>query len=244
MSGLTLYPAIDLKGGACVRLRRGEMAGATVFSDQPGAQARSFQNAGCRWLHVVDLDGAFAGASKNAAAVDAILANVSIPVQLGGGLRDMGAIERWLGAGVRRVILGSAALKNPELVREACRRFPGQIVVGIDARDGMVATEGWAELSQTSALDLALRFENAGVAAIIYTDIARDGMLGGVNIDQTLALAGSLSTPVIASGGIGGMDDLAALKAAAGEGLEGVIVGRALYDGRVDLAGALALLDS
>jgi phosphoribosylformimino-5-aminoimidazole carboxamide ribotide isomerase len=215
-----------------------------VFSDQPGAQARSFQDAGCRWLHVVDLDGAFAGASKNAAAVDAILANVSIPVQLGGGLRDMAAIERWLGAGVRRVILGSAALKNPELVREACRRFPGQIVVGIDARDGMVATEGWAELSQTSALDLALRFENAGVAAIIYTDIARDGMLGGVNIDQTLALAGSLSTPVIASGGIGGMDDLAALKAAAGEGLEGVIVGRALYDGRVDLAGALALLDS
>jgi phosphoribosylformimino-5-aminoimidazole carboxamide ribotide isomerase len=244
MSGLTLYPAIDLKGGACVRLRRGEMADATVFSDQPGAQARSFQDAGCRWLHVVDLDGAFAGASKNAAAVDAILANVSIPVQLGGGLRDMAAIERWLGAGVRRVILGSAALKNPELVREACRRFPGQIVVGIDARDGMVATEGWAELSQTSALDLALRFENAGVAAIIYTDIARDGMLGGVNIDQTLALAGSLSTPVIASGGIGGMDDLAALKAAAGEGLEGVIVGRALYDGRVDLAGALALLDS
>jgi phosphoribosylformimino-5-aminoimidazole carboxamide ribotide isomerase len=244
MSGLTLYPAIDLKEGACVRLRRGEMADATVFSDQPGAQARSFQDAGCRWLHVVDLDGAFAGASKNAAAVDAILANVSIPVQLGGGLRDMAAIERWLGAGVRRVILGSAALKNPELVREACRRFPGQIVVGIDARDGMVATEGWAELSQTSALDLALRFENAGVAAIIYTDIARDGMLGGVNIDQTLALAGSLSTPVIASGGIGGMDDLAALKAAAGEGLEGVIVGRALYDGRVDLAGALALLDS
>jgi len=244
MSGLTLYPAIDLKGGACVRLRRGEMADATVFSDQPGAQGRSFQDAGCRWLHVVDLDGAFAGASKNAAAVDAILANVSIPVQLGGGLRDMAAIERWLGAGVRRVILGSAALKNPELVREACRRFPGQIVVGIDARDGMVATEGWAELSQTSALDLALRFENAGVAAIIYTDIARDGMLGGVNIDQTLALAGSLSTPVIASGGIGGMDDLAALKAAAGEGLEGVIVGRALYDGRVDLAGALALLDS
>jgi len=244
MSGLTLYPAIDLKGGACVRLRRGEMADATVFSDQPGAQARSFQDAGCRWLHVVDLDGAFAGASKNAAAVDAILANVRIPVQLGGGLRDMAAIARWLGAGVRRVILGSAALKNPELVREACRRFPGQIVVGIDARDGMVATEGWAELSQTSALDLALRFENAGVAAIIYTDIARDGMLGGVNIDQTLALAGSLSTPVIASGGIGGMDDLAALKAAAGEGLEGVIVGRALYDGRVDLAGALALLDS
>jgi len=244
MSGLTLYPAIDLKGGACVRLRRGEMADATVFSDQPGAQGRSFQDAGCRWLHVVDLDGAFAGASKNAAAVDAILANVSIPVQLGGGLRDMAAIARWLGAGVRRVILGSAALKNPELVREACRRFPGQIVVGIDARDGMVATEGWAELSQTSALDLALRFENAGVAAIIYTDIARDGMLGGVNIDQTLALAGSLSTPVIASGGIGGMDDLAALKAAAGEGLEGVIVGRALYDGRVDLAGALALLDS
>jgi phosphoribosylformimino-5-aminoimidazole carboxamide ribotide isomerase len=220
------------------------MADATVFSDQPGAQARSFQDAGCRWLHVVDLDGAFAGASKNAAAVDAILANVRIPVQLGGGLRDMAAIERWLGAGVRRVILGSAALKNPELVREACWRFPGQIVVGIDARDGMVATEGWAELSQTSALDLALRFENAGVAAIIYTDIARDGMLGGVNIDQTLALAGSLSTPVIASGGIGGMDDLAALKAAAGEGLEGVIVGRALYDGRVDLAGALALLDS
>ena len=246
MGGLTLYPAIDLKDGACVRLRRGEMADATVYSDDPGAQARVWQDAGCRWLHVVDLNGAFAGQSVNAAAVRAILANATIPVQLGGGIRDPQAIERWLVAGVRRVILGSAAAKNPALVREACRTWPGRIAVGIDARDGYVATEGWAETSTMRALDLALRFEDAGVAAIIYTDIARDGMLGGLNLEQTLDLAFQISTPVIASGGVGSLDDLAALKRAAGSArpglIDGVIVGRALYDGRIDPRAALDLL--
>jgi phosphoribosylformimino-5-aminoimidazole carboxamide ribotide isomerase len=242
---LTLYPAIDLKDGACVRLRRGDMDQATVYSTDPGAQARTWQESGCRWLHVVDLNGAFAGASVNAAAVAAILGAVDIPVQLGGGLRDMAGIERWLEAGVSRVILGSAAVKAPALVREACRRFPDRIAVGIDARDGFVATEGWAETSDMRAAELGLRFEDAGVAAIIYTDIGRDGMLSGVNIAQTLELAQRLSTPVIASGGVAGLQDLAALKlaaAAAGVALDGVIVGRALYDGRVDPAAALALL--
>jgi len=246
MPGLTLYPAIDLKDGACVRLRRGEMDDATVYSDDPGAQAQVWEQSGCRWLHVVDLNGAFAGRSVNAAAVGAILASVTIPVQLGGGIRDMAGIERWLVAGVRRVILGSAAAKNPPLVREACRFWPGRIAVGIDARDGHVATEGWAETSTMKALDLALRFEDAGVAAIVYTDIARDGMLGGLNLEQTLDLAFQISTPVIASGGVGGLDDLAALKRAVGgvrRGLiEGVIVGRALYDGRIDPRAALDLL--
>jgi phosphoribosylformimino-5-aminoimidazole carboxamide ribotide isomerase len=242
---LTLYPAIDLKDGACVRLRRGEMDDATVYSDDPGAQARAWQAAGCGWLHVVDLNGAFAGRSVNGDAVAAILANVSVPVQLGGGIRDMAGVERWLAAGVRRVILGSAAAKNPALVREACRAHPGRVAVGIDARGGHVATEGWAETSELAAVELALRFEDAGVAAIIYTDIACDGMLGGLNLDETVALARRISTPVIASGGVGSMDDLAALKAAAaplGDAIEGVIVGRALYDGRVDPAAALGLL--
>ncbi len=246
MSGLTLYPAIDLKDGQCVRLRRGDMDDATIYSDHPGAQARVWQDAGFRWLHVVDLNGAFAGQPVNAGAVRAILANVSIPVQLGGGIRDLGGIERWLVAGVRRVILGSAAAKNPELVREACRSWPGRIAVGIDARDGFVATEGWAETSSMKALDLALRFEDAGAAAIIYTDIARDGMLGGLNLEQTLDLAAQISTPVIASGGVGGLDDLAALKRQAGGArrglIDGVIVGRALYDGRIDPVAALDLL--
>jgi phosphoribosylformimino-5-aminoimidazole carboxamide ribotide isomerase len=238
---LTLYPAIDLKDGACVRLKRGDMAQATVYSADPGAQARAWQDAGFAWLHVVDLNGAFAGRSVNSGAVRAILANAQIPVQLGGGLRDMAGIEAWLREGVRRVILGSAAVKNPELVREACRAFPGRVVVGIDARDGMVATEGWAETSHLPALDLALRFEDAGVAAIIYTDIGRDGMLTGLNLDQTLALADRLSTRVIASGGVGSLDDLRALKSVATQGIDGVIVGRALYDGRVDPTKALAL---
>lgn len=245
-SGLTLFPAIDLKDGQCVRLRRGAMDDATVYSDDPAAQALVWQNAGCRRLHVVDLNGAFAGQSVNAAAVSAILAAVDIPVQLGGGIRDMGAIERWLVAGVRRVILGSAAAKNPELVRTACRVWPGRVAVGIDARDGYVATEGWAETSTMRALDLALRFEDAGAAAIIYTDIARDGMLGGLNLEQTLDLAWQISTPVIASGGVGGMRDLIALQqavACARPGLiDGVIVGRALYDGRIDPRAALDLL--
>ena len=242
---LTLYPAIDLKDGACVRLKRGAMDQATVYSDDPGAQAEAWQDAGCQWLHVVDLNGAFAGRSVNGAAVEAILAAARVPVQLGGGIRDMAAIERWVRAGVRRVILGSAAVQAPELVWEACRAFPGQVAVGIDARDGMVATQGWAEATTVQALDLALRFEDAGVAAVIYTDIGRDGMLTGLNLDQTLALAASLQTPVIASGGVGCLEDLMALKRRV-QGLdgsvEGVIVGRALYDGRIDPAAALALL--
>jgi phosphoribosylformimino-5-aminoimidazole carboxamide ribotide isomerase len=245
---LKLYPAIDLKDGACVRLRRGEMADSTVYSVDPGAQARAWQDAGCRWLHVVDLNGAFAGRPVNADAVRAILASVTIPVQLGGGIRDLAGIQAWLAAGVRRVILGSAAAKNPLLVRQACRAHPGRVAVGIDARDGFVATEGWAETSTMRALDLALRFEDAGAAAIIYTDISRDGMLCGLNLEQTIDLASQISTPVIASGGVGGIDDLAALKRAArsdGPGLiDGVIVGRALYDGRVDVREALALLAS
>ena len=205
---LVLYPANDLKDGACVRLKRGAMDDATVYSDDPGAQARVWQDAGCEWLHVVDLNGAFAGHSVNAQAVAAILAAATVPVQLGGGIRDMAGIERWLHAGVRRVILGSAAVKTPELVHEACRAFPGRVAVGIDARDGYVATEGWAETSAMSAIDLALRFEDAGAAAVIYTDIGRDGMLTGLNLEQTFDLAGRLRTPVIASGGVGGVGDL------------------------------------
>jgi phosphoribosylformimino-5-aminoimidazole carboxamide ribotide isomerase len=249
MTTLTLYPAIDLKDGACVRLRRGIMDDATIYSDDPAAQARAWESAGCRWLHVVDLNGAFAGHAVNRGTVAAILAFVTIPVQLGGGIRDMAGIDAWLAAGVRRVILGSAALKSPDLVRDACRAFPGRVAVGIDARDGLVATEGWAETSTTRALDLALRLEDAGAAAIIYTDISRDGMLSGLNVAQTVALATQLATPVIASGGVGSLDDLAALKDAAAKlpgripgRIEGVIVGRALYDGRIAAADALELL--
>jgi phosphoribosylformimino-5-aminoimidazole carboxamide ribotide isomerase len=242
---LTLYPAIDLKDGRCVRLRRGEMDQATVYADDPAAQATAWRDGGFRWLHVVDLNGAFAGRPVNADAVTSILAAVDLPVQLGGGIRDMAGIERWLAAGVRRVILGSAAAKNPVLVLEAGRTFPNRIVVGIDARDGLVATEGWAETSTMRAAELALRFEDAGVAAIVYTDIGRDGMLSGLNLEQTIDLAAQLTTPVIASGGVGSLDDLAALrKAAVGTGIEGVIVGRALYDGRVTPAAALALLNA
>jgi phosphoribosylformimino-5-aminoimidazole carboxamide ribotide isomerase len=247
MPALTLYPAIDLKDGACVRLRRGEMDQATVYSEDPAAQAEAWADAGCRWLHVVDLNGAFAGRPVNRGAVAAILGAVAIPVQLGGGIRDMGGIGGWLEAGVRRVILGSAAVKSPSLVREACRVFPGRIAVGIDARDGFVATEGWSETSEIRAAELARRFEDAGVAAIIYTDISRDGMLAGLNIGQTVDLARCLETPVIASGGVASLGDLAALKREADSGtggaIEGVIVGRALYDGRVSVPEALALLD-
>jgi phosphoribosylformimino-5-aminoimidazole carboxamide ribotide isomerase len=220
---------------------------ATIYSQDPGAQAQAWQAAGFVYLHVVDLDGAFAGSSQNAGAVASILASVSIPVQLGGGVRDMDGIERWLGAGVTRVILGSAALKNPPLVREACRAHPGRIVVGIDARGGMVAVEGWAETSAMRALDLARQVEDAGVAAIIYTDIARDGMLGGLNVDETLACAAATSVPVIASGGVGSLDDLTSLRARAGTlargRIEGVILGRALYDGRIAPAAALAAME-
>jgi phosphoribosylformimino-5-aminoimidazole carboxamide ribotide isomerase len=246
MSALTLYPAIDLKDGSCVRLRRGEMDQATVYSDDPAAQARAWQEAGFRWLHVVDLNGAFAGKPVNAGAVAAILQAVDIPVQIGGGVRDMAGVERWLEAGVSRVILGSAAVKTPQLVRDACRAFPGRVAVGIDARNGFVATEGWAETSTIAAKDLALGFEDAGVAAIIYTDIGRDGMLSGLNIDQTLDLAAALTTPVIASGGVGSLADLSALKDATTHGggrIEGVIVGRALYDGRIAPGDALRLLN-
>ncbi|WP_215761501.1 1-(5-phosphoribosyl)-5-[(5-phosphoribosylamino)methylideneamino]imidazole-4-carboxamide isomerase [Acetobacter sp. P1H12_c] len=241
---LTLYPAIDLKDGACVRLRRGEMEDATVYSDDPAAQARAWCDTGFKWLHAVDLNGAFAGQSANAPAVQAILNATTVPMQLGGGLRDMKAIASWLEAGVTRVILGSVAVKNPALVREACRIFPGQIVAGIDARSGHVATEGWAEVSDMQATELALRMQEAGVAAIIFTEISRDGMLDGLDIDQTVALANTVSVPVIASGGVGNLDHLAALRKAADDtpGLEGVIVGRALYDGRVSPAEALKVL--
>jgi phosphoribosylformimino-5-aminoimidazole carboxamide ribotide isomerase len=241
---LTLYPAIDLKAGSVVRLQRGEMAAATVYSADPAAQARAFLAAGFAWLHVVDLDGAFAGRPANVAAVEAILAAVgsSLAIQLGGGIRDMATVEAWLGRGVRRVILGSAAVKDPAFARAACRAFPGRVALGIDARDGRVATEGWAETSAVTARELALRFEDAGAAAIIYTDIERDGMLGGLNLEATVALARAVRTPVIASGGVASLDDLAALKAVADEGIEGVIVGRALYDGRIDPVAALALL--
>jgi phosphoribosylformimino-5-aminoimidazole carboxamide ribotide isomerase len=244
MTGLTLYPAIDLKGGVCVRLRRGDMDDATIYEQDPARQARAFQDAGSQWLHVVDLDGAFAGKPVNRDAVAAILAAATVPVQLGGGIRDMAAIESWLAAGVTRVILGSAAVKNPILVHQAAKTFPGRVAIGIDARDGFVATEGWADTSTLSAPDLARRFADAGVAAIIYTDIARDGMLEGLNLDQTVSLAAQIPIPVIASGGVAGLEDLRALRDAAesAPGLEGVIIGRALYDGRIDMASALAIL--
>lgn len=242
---MILYPAVDLKDGACVRLRRGEMDDATIYSDDPAAQAQAWQAAGCTWLHVVDLNGAFAGHPVNAEAVASILKVATVPVQLGGGIRDRAGIDHWLEAGIARVILGSAAVKNPDLVHEACRAYPDRIAVGIDARDGIVATEGWAESSGIAAIDLALRFEDSGVAAIIYTDIGRDGMLTGFNLDATLALADRLQTPVIASGGAGSLADLRALadRAVFARGvIDGAIVGRALYDGRIDLAEALDLL--
>jgi phosphoribosylformimino-5-aminoimidazole carboxamide ribotide isomerase len=242
VTGLTLYPAIDLKDGQCVRLRRGDMDQATIYAEDPGAQAKAWQDAGFHWLHVVDLNGAFAGKPVNAAAVRSILASATVPVQLGGGIRDLAGIAAWLDAGIHRVILGSAAAKHPALVLDACKAFPGRIAVGIDAREGFVATEGWAETSTMPASDLGMRFEDAGVSAIIYTDIGRDGMLSGLNLDQTVALSRHLTTPVIASGGVGSLADLAALKrVVTGTRIEGVIVGRALYDGRVDPTDALAL---
>jgi phosphoribosylformimino-5-aminoimidazole carboxamide ribotide isomerase len=239
---LTLFPAIDLKDGACVRLKRGDMADATIYGEDPAAQAALWEAAGFAWLHVVDLNGAFAGRPVNEAAVRAILAGAKIPVQLGGGIRDLAAIEAWLAAGISRVILGSAAAKNPALVREAAQKFPGRIAVGIDARDGLVATEGWAETSTLAATDLAARLQDAGIAAIIYTDIARDGMKTGLNLAETAGLAARVSVPVIASGGIAGIADIFALKdaARATPNLAGAILGRALYDGSLDPAAALA----
>ena len=236
---MILYPAIDLKGGQCVRLKHGEMDQATVYNPDPAAQARSFASAGFQWVHVVDLDGAFAGSPRNAEAVDAIIAAVDLPVQLGGGIRDLKTVEAWLSRGLKRVILGTAAVKNPELVREAAAKFPGRVAVGIDARDGFVAVEGWAEVSRLPARQLAERFRDAGVAAIIFTDIGRDGVLTGVNVEATADLARGLGIPVIASGGLASVDDVHALKAREGDGITGVIIGRALYDGRVDPAQAL-----
>jgi phosphoribosylformimino-5-aminoimidazole carboxamide ribotide isomerase len=237
-----LFPAIDIKDGRCVRLARGEMAAATVFNDDPAAQAKTFESQGFRYLHVVDLNGAFAGKPVNAPAVRAILNAIDMPVQLGGGIRDAATIEAWLAEGVRRVILGTAALRDPGLVREACRHFPGRIAVGIDARDGRVAVEGWAETSTLTALELARRYEDAGVAAIIHTDIDRDGVLKGLNLPATAELARAASVPVVASGGLAGIDDVKALLRPEYAMLEGVITGRALYDGRLDAREALALL--
>ena len=236
----SLYPAIDLKGGQVVRLKRGEMDQATIYADDPAAQARRFIEAGFAWVHMVDLDGAFAGKPANAAAVRAIIAAVpGAKLQLGGGIRSMETAEAWLAAGVSRIILGSAAVKDPDFARAACRAFPGRVALGIDARDGMVATEGWAETSDVSATDLARRFEDSGAAAVIYTDIARDGMLTGVNVAATAALARAVRLPVIASGGVAGVEDITALRAE-GAGIEGAILGRALYDGRIEPKVALA----
>lgn len=238
---MILYPAIDLKDGQCVRLLKGDMDKTTVFNDNPAAQARAFQEAGCEWIHLVDLNGAFAGQPVNAAAVEAILAEITVPAQLGGGIRDMETIENWLTRGLNRVILGTVAVENPDLVRKAARAFPGQVAVGIDARKGRVATKGWAEETDVKVTDLARSFEDAGVAAIIYTDIDRDGAMQGPNVEATAALANAVSIPVIASGGVSSMDDLQALRDC-GAPLNGVISGRALYDGRIDLAAAVELL--
>ncbi|AUG54707.1 1-(5-phosphoribosyl)-5-[(5-phosphoribosylamino)methylideneamino]imidazole-4-carboxamide isomerase [Thalassospira marina] len=241
---MNLYPAIDLKDGACVRLLRGDMDKATVFNNDPGSQAGEFVDKGCHWVHVVDLNGAFAGEPVNGAAVDSILAAVGerAKVQLGGGIRNMETVDYWLNKGVHRVILGTVALRNPELVKEACAKWPGRVAVGIDARDGFVAVEGWAETSEITALELAQKFEDCGVSAIIFTDIDRDGAMGGPNIESTVALAKAISTPVIASGGVSSLDDLLAVKAQADAGIDGAISGRALYDGRIDLAEAIAAL--
>lgn len=241
---MILFPAIDLKQGKCVRLIRGDMDQATIFNDSPADQARAFEEQGFRYLHMVDLDGAFAGKPENAEAVSAILDAITIPAQLGGGIRDLATIERWLDAGVARVILGTAALRAPDMVRDAAAAFPGRVAVGIDARDGMVAVEGWAETSSVSVHDLAHRFEDAGIAAIIYTDIARDGVLEGLNLEATAALAADVDIPVIASGGLSSMDDIELLAQPRYARLEGAITGRALYDGRLDGQRALALLDA
>jgi phosphoribosylformimino-5-aminoimidazole carboxamide ribotide isomerase len=237
---MILYPAIDLKDGQCVRLLRGELASATVFGTDPAAQARAFEAAGCRCLHLVDLNGAFEGRPVNAAAVEAVLAAVTVPVQLGGGIRDRATLESWLERGVARVILGTAALRQPQLVREAARAHPGRVAVGIDARGGRVAVEGWAETTDVRATELARRFEDAGVAAIVYTDIDRDGALEGPNVAATAALARAVAIPVIASGGVASLDDLRALKATGV--IAGAISGRALYEGRIEVAEAVRLL--
>ncbi|HVD83220.1 MAG TPA: 1-(5-phosphoribosyl)-5-[(5-phosphoribosylamino)methylideneamino]imidazole-4-carboxamide isomerase [Bradyrhizobium sp.] len=242
MEAVILFPAIDLKNGQCVRLEQGDMARATVFNLDPAAQARSFAAQGFEYLHVVDLDGAFAGKPINAHAVEAMLRAVSIPLQLGGGIRDLDTVEAWLAKGVARVIIGTAAVRDPELVKGAAKKFPGRVAVGLDARDGKVAVEGWAETSEVTALEIARRFEDAGVTAIIFTDIARDGLLKGLNLDASIALAERISIPVIASGGLASIEDVKALLAPRANKLAGAIAGRALYDGRLDPAVALALI--
>jgi phosphoribosylformimino-5-aminoimidazole carboxamide ribotide isomerase len=239
---MILFPAIDLKNGEAVRLQQGDMARATTFNRDPAAQAKAFAQQGFEYFHIVDLDGAFAGKPMNAAAVERILAAVDIPVQLGGGIRDRATIEAWLAKGVSRVIIGTAAVRNPPLVMEAARAYPGRVAVGLDARDGKVTVEGWAETSELSALDVARCFEDEGVAAIIYTDVARDGMLQGLNLDATIGLADAVSIPVIASGGLASIEDVRALLAPRARKLEGAIAGRALYDGRLDPAAALQLI--
>jgi phosphoribosylformimino-5-aminoimidazole carboxamide ribotide isomerase len=239
---MILFPAIDLKDGQCVRLVRGAMDQATVFNDDPAAQARAFAAQGFEWLHLVDLNGAFAGRPVNGEAVDAILAGVDLPVQLGGGIRDLETIATWLDKGVARVILGTVAVRDPDLVREACRAYPGRVAVGVDARGGRVAVEGWAETSELPAGELVARFEDAGVAAVIYTDIDRDGVLQGLNLDATVALARATTISVIASGGLSSIDDIRALLRPENAILEGAVSGRALYDGRLDAAEALALI--
>ena len=242
MEAVTLFPAIDLKNGRCVRLEQGDMARATVFNLDPAAQALSFAARGFEYLHVVDLDGAFAGKPMNAHAVEAMLKAVSIPVQLGGGIRDLDTVEAWLAKGIARVIIGTVAVRDPELVKAAAKKFPGRVAVGLDARESKVAVEGWAEISEVTALEIAQRFEDAGVAAIIFTDIARDGLLKGLNLDATIELAERISTPVIASGGLASIEDVKALLAPRARKLAGAIAGRALYDGRLDPAMALALI--
>ncbi|MBT3658569.1 MAG: 1-(5-phosphoribosyl)-5-[(5-phosphoribosylamino)methylideneamino]imidazole-4-carboxamide isomerase [Rhodospirillaceae bacterium] len=239
---MIFFPAIDLKDGQCVRLLRGEMDQATVFNDDPAAQATHFQQQGGEWLHLVDLNGAFEGRPVNSAAVESILAAIDIPVELGGGIRDLETVEFWLDRGIRRVILGTVAVKNPDLVRAACRAHPGRVALGIDAKDGFVAVEGWAETSELTALDLARKFEDAGAAALIYTDISRDGAMQGPNIEATIAMADAVDIPVILSGGVSSMADLDAVMARASGRLEGVISGRAVYDGRIDVSKAVAVL--
>jgi phosphoribosylformimino-5-aminoimidazole carboxamide ribotide isomerase len=242
VEAVILFPAIDLKEGLCVRLEAGDMARATVFHRDPAAQAQAFEAQGFEYLHVVDLDGAFAGKPVNAAAVDRILETTALPLQLGGGIRDLATVEAWLAKGVARVIIGTAAVRDPEFVKRAAKKFPGRVAVGLDARDGQVAVEGWAETSEVTALEIAQRFEDAGVAAIIFTDIARDGLLKGLNLEATIALAERISVPVIASGGLASIDDVKVLLAPRAKKLAGAIAGRALYDGRLDPSAALALI--
>ncbi len=240
---MIIYPAIDLKDGACVRLLRGDMTAVTVYNEDPAEQARRFADSGFTWLHLVDLNGAVEGKPVNAKAVEAIIATTKLPIQLGGGIRNIATVEDWLSRGVERVVLGTAAVRNPSLVKEACAKFPGRVAVSIDSREGLVAVEGWRETSTMRTLDLALDMEQAGVAAIVFTDINRDGAMGGINLEATVDLAFALTTPVIASGGVSSIEDIAAVKREEGSGIAGVICGRALYDGRVDPAAALAVMN-